>query len=66
MRRNPFARTEVKRTCLANRARRLPCDWCGQQPDRLYKYGTESDGGRFYGWNKGQFCNIGCHDAYHS
>ena len=66
LRRDPFARTELKRACVANATRKLECTWCGNTPKRLYKYGTDSDGGRFYGWEKGQFCNVGCRDAYHN
>lgn len=70
VRRDPFARQELKRQCVTNHQgpesiSRVLCSWCGQSPKRLYRYGVESDGGTFYGWQKGHFCNIGCRDSYH-
>jgi hypothetical protein len=71
MRRDSFARTELRRECVPNDGQSQTlgnqvCTWCGSRPKRLYRYGVESDGGRFYGFTKGAFCNIGCHDSYHS
>ncbi len=68
VKRDPFARTELKRQCIIPTPQFTDlhrCKWCGQQPYRLYQYGTESDGGTFYGWAEGMFCNLECFEAYH-
>lgn len=63
--RDPFARTELRRETVTNNGHPQHCQWCGQQRARLYRYGTETDGGRFLGWATGLFCNLGCFKAYH-
>lgn len=64
--RDPFARTELHRTKIksAGNERVIPtCDWCGQAK-ALYRYQTESDGGRTFA-HPGRFCSISCFRAYH-
>lgn len=67
--RDPFARTETHRETVRQPSTRQ-CDWCGtptymMKYDRLFRYRTESDGGRVNVHN-GLFCSKPCHDAYHS
>ena len=67
--RDPFARTELHRSKVVQHT---GCDWCGSarywkgnKTWLLFKYRTESDGGRSYE-HKGAFCCKSCHDSYHS
>jgi len=64
--RDPFARTELhKAVSYPKKAPKIGgCDWCGQKDRTLYRYRTESDGGR-KGEHRGDFCCKSCHDAYH-
>jgi hypothetical protein len=66
--RDPFARSELHRSKAVGHG---GCDWCGgfrQHKGKttwlLFKYRTESDGGRV-NEHKGVFCSKSCHDAYH-
>jgi hypothetical protein len=63
VKRDPFARTELHREVVVPHGR--TCDWCGGLNARrtLYKYVTESDGGRRFE-HKGSFCSKSCHDSY--
>jgi hypothetical protein len=66
--RDPFARTELHRETEYVGANRT-CDWCGNAAvtklgNYLYRYRTESDGGRS-SEHRGLFCCKSCHDAYH-
>ena len=58
--RNPFAREELHKEFSHVGS----CDWCGQKK-KLYKYRTESDGGR-NSEHKGLFCSKACHNDYHN
>lgn len=66
--RDPFARTELHRE--ARDVSVSTCSWCGSVrtrkngPSYLYRYSTESDGGRRYE-HRGLFCSKSCHDSYH-
>lgn len=65
--RDPFARTELHRELSYNvstaRASGATCDWCGQTKT-LYRYQTESDGGRV-SRHPGRFCSASCFRSYH-
>lgn len=67
--RDPFARTELHRENMSVGAT-TSCSWCGggkmtQGGHRLlYRYFTESDGGRTYN-HPGLFCGVGCFRSYH-
>ena len=66
--RDPFARTELHRERITDASvsyALLSCDWCGTSNRPLYRYRTESDGGRVH-QHKGRFCCKSCHNAYHS
>ena len=65
--RDPFGRTELHRTTV--RAPGRTCDWCGRphfvgKVEALFRYSTESDGGR-RSEHKGLFCSKSCHDDYY-
>jgi hypothetical protein len=67
--RDPFARTELhkERVTVVSQA----CGWCGgirRKKDGtpyLYRYRTETDGGRKFE-HRDLFCCKPCHDDYHS
>lgn len=66
--RDPFARTELhRRTERDPTALHRGCTWCGQLNSRghLFRYWTESDGGRNYGEGN-PFCSISCKRSYES
>lgn len=52
---NPYTHEEYTRECVSNRIDKDQCPWCGNKPDRLYKYNN----------NPGYFCNIKCYKAYY-
>lgn len=56
--RDPFARSETTRA----RDGTGSCDWCGRE-GRLFAYGTETDGGRYFPI-RGRFCSKGCMTDY--
>lgn len=60
--RDPFARTELHREIVRTPGR---CAWCGQPRPRLFRYRTETDGGRRFD-HTGLFCSKACHDDYHA
>ncbi len=75
--RDPFARQELHRRSVSCGAQPLDkawkgitCEWCGsiratkRGTRYLYKYSTETDGGRKFD-HRGLFCCKQCHDAYH-
>lgn len=62
--RDPFARTALYKESVGHQHGRK-CDWCGRETMRLYRFRTESDGGR-KNTHKGLFCSKSCHDDYHS
>jgi MYM-type Zinc finger with FCS sequence motif len=64
--RDSFARTELHRSRITNADVSyaiLTCDWCGQAK-ALYRYQTESDGGRV-STHPGRFCSTSCFKSYH-
>ncbi len=64
--RDPFARTELHRHVERDQsAITRGCCWCGNlnRAGNLYRYETESDGGRNYGRGN-PFCSISCMRAY--
>ena len=66
--RNPFAREEIHRERITNASVSyaiLSCDYCGQSDRPIYRYRTESDGGRV-SIHRGRFCSKACHDSYHN
>lgn len=77
-RRDPFARGELERECVANPYvkhldwepmrsnvpyRGYRCATCGNTPPRLYTYEWVSDGGRRNGPSR-KFCNLQCWECY--
>ena len=64
VRRDPFARGELRRDCHAEAGQR--CRWCGQRRRRLYSYTWESDARALcpFELSDKRFCNLGCADAY--
>lgn len=62
--RDPFARQELHRESVKTTR---DCSWCGSKRDNgtLYRYFTESDGGR-RSEHSGVFCCKSCHDSYNS
>lgn len=77
VRHDPFARISWHREARTNPLTMLPCKWCGTQRRTLFYYMQESDatgcrqlhetrtGGVMLGRIEG-FCNLQCHDDYHS
>lgn len=64
--RDVFARTELHRELKETKE---TCYWCGGtrgdgKVRKLYKYRTESDGGR-KSVHAGLFCSRSCFDSYH-
>lgn len=70
IKRDPFARLETVREAVKVYGR-TSCDWCGQVRETkrgtkfLYRYDTESDGGRVFP-GRGLFCSYSCCRSYHS
>jgi hypothetical protein len=66
--RDPFARTELHRELVP--APGQSCAWCGSfrhnvaSTHKLFRYSTETDGGRKH-VHRGLFCSKSCHDDYH-
>jgi hypothetical protein len=67
-RRNPFARGEYARKTVVTHGNLDECAWCGQSPKRLYRYTwVNDDRSGALDWRGAKlFCNLGCHDSYHS
>ena len=66
--RDPFARGEYVRETWLNRKYGaiggLRCQWCGQQPARLYTYTWQSDDSHSSWRSRELFCNLACRTAY--
>jgi hypothetical protein len=61
--RNPFARQETIR-CTEDTHQ--DCSWCGSNrpSGRLFRYGTETDGGTVH-WQDKLFCGVDCMRCYY-
>ena len=75
VRRDPFARGEYKRFCVANPLRAghpypagtTHCDWCGQGQKRMYSYVWWDDAKPEPQHDSGYwFCNLDCFAAFHN
>ena len=66
-----FARTALYRKREYDLPTSRGCTWCGQEHRTpkgrpyLYRYQTESDGGRAFGWGN-PFCSIDCMRTYNN
>ena len=52
---NPYTHEEHSRTCIPNLEGHKKCDWCGNNPKRLFKYDGDIH----------RFCNKICYKDYH-